>query len=293
MSTAERAAAVELDVVLTAELPMPQAYVMRPQAGRLAGLADLVRPGAETMRGLCLAFVVRHPTVGTIVVDTGFHANAAANPRDEFGTPMSLLFRKLRPSSQPFDEQLRALGVDPAAVELTVMTHLHVDHTSGMRLLPGSAFVAAREEWAAAMARRAELRGFIGHHLPPKSRMRLVDFEGEGKPHGPFERTIDLLDDGSIRLLSTPGHTPGHLSLLVRLAEGRQALLAGDAAYVTRNIDEQRPPLNTTDEGAYRRSLRALKAFADQNPDAPVVPSHDPTAWRALAGAQAASAASS
>ncbi|GAC1318455.1 MAG: hypothetical protein NVSMB25_07900 [Thermoleophilaceae bacterium] len=59
---------------------------------------------------------------------------------------MSLLFRGLRPAEAPYDEQLRALSIDPADVERVIMTHLHVDHTSGMRLLPRAEFTCARAE---------------------------------------------------------------------------------------------------------------------------------------------------
>src|SRR5204863_705099 len=109
----------------------------------------------------------------------------------------------------------------------------------GMRLLPTAEFVCSEEEWAAATSRRAVLNGYAQGHLPPRSRMRLVDFDRDGERHPPFARTIDLLGDGSIRLLSTPGHTRGHLSVLLRLDGGRRVLLVGDAAYTTRHIEEQ------------------------------------------------------
>jgi N-acyl homoserine lactone hydrolase len=93
---------------------------------------------------------------------------------------------------------------------------------------------------------------------------------------------VDLLGDGSVRLVSTPGHTKGHMSVLVRTGAG-EALLAGDAAYTLRNVREQALPLLTADAGRHRRSLAELKAFMDARPGAPLVPSHDPEAYRALA----------
>jgi N-acyl homoserine lactone hydrolase len=241
-----------------------------------------VRPRGEALHSPCLAYVLRHPEAGTILVDTGFHADAANDRRKDFGLAMSLMFRGLRTPSEPFDEQLRRRGVDPDAVERVVMTHLHVDHTSGMRLLPNARFTIARREWAAATARGAAGRGFVGHHLPDRSRVDLVDLDADGEPHGPFGRTLDLLGDGSVRLISTPGHTPGHTSLLVRASDGRTVLLAGDAAYTRRNVREEILPLLTADDRAHRTSLRELAAFAEREPDAPIVPSHDPDAWRDL-----------
>ena len=115
-------------------------------------------------------YVVRHPDAGTILIDTGFHGDVRTHGvRHDFGTLMSLVFRSLRPAEQPFDAQLRGLGVDPDAVERVVMTHLHVDHTSGMRLLPHARFVCARAEWSAARG-----RGAVRNRLrrPPSAGLR-------------------------------------------------------------------------------------------------------------------------
>jgi len=159
------------------------------------------------------------------------------------------------------------------------MTHLHVDHTSGMRLLPNARFVCSADEWRAATARRSADKGYIANHLPPVERVELVAFD-DAEPHGPFSRTIDLLGDGSVRLVATPGHTPGHMSVLLRATGDRDVLIAGDAAYTLRSIREQTLPLLTGDDEKYAASLRELKAFADDDPGAVIVPTHDSAAWQ-------------
>lgn len=162
------------------------------------------------------------------------------------------------------------------------MTHLHVDHTSGMRLLPQAEFTCSRDEWAATRRRFAVGSGYVRHHLPPAPRMRLIDFETYGEPYRTFAKTIDLLGDGSIRLVSTPGHTVGHMSVLLRLAQGRRVLVVGDAAYTLRNIREQILPMLTADDQSALRSMREIRAFAEEEPEAILVPTHDPSAWHAL-----------
>ena len=275
---------VEVDVLVTGELRIPGAYAFRPEGGnRLTRAAAALRPG-DSLRSPCLAFAVRHPRQGTVLVDSGLHPDAARDLRRDFGLRMSILFRGLRPASEPFEAQLRGIGVDPEEVKRVVMTHLHVDHTSGMRLLPRARFTCAAEEWRSATGPGAGGRGYVSHHLPPESRMTLLDFEAEGEPHGPFDRTIDLFGDDSVRVVSTPGHTRGHLSVLLRVGDGRRVLLVGDAAYTLRSIDEQRLPLMTAGDRAYRDSLRQIGEFGRAEPAAVVVPSHDPEAWRALAG---------
>ena len=271
-----------VDVMVVADLAMPEAYAVPDEgAGRLKNLAAMFR--GPKLDSHCLAYAVRHPEAGTILIDTGLHPGASTNLRQDFGFAMALFFRGIKPAARPYVDQLRDLGIDPASVERVVMTHLHVDHTGAMRLLPNARFICAREEWRAATAPRAAAQGYVAGHLPPESRMELLDFAAAGERSGPFGATIDLLGDGSIRLIATPGHTPGHLSVLLRRTDGREVLVAGDAVYTMRNLELERAPLLVNDKPAYFRSLRELKAYAHQEPEAILVPTHDPDAWRALA----------
>jgi N-acyl homoserine lactone hydrolase len=76
-------------------------------------------------------------------------------------------------------------------------------------------------------------------------------------PGAGFSHTLDLLGDGSIRLVSTPGHSPGHLSVLLRAATG-PVLVVGDATYTCRAIAEGHDQIARTDPAAYRTSLESL-----------------------------------
>ena len=278
------ATGVELDVIVTAKVSMPYGYVYRTQGNPARRILTGISPFGETLDAPCIAYAVRHPSAGTILIDTGMHRDAQEDPRRDFGIPLSLIFRGLRPAKEPFDEQLRALDIEPGSVKQVVMTHLHVDHTSGMRLLPNAEFIASAAEWAATRGRFPAGKGYVPHHLPAVSQMQLLNFDRDGEPYAMFKQTIDLLGDGTIRLISTPGHTAGHLSVLLALAGGGQALLVGDAAYTLRNIHEGLLPMLTDDDAATLRSIEEIKAFALANPTAILVPSHDPDAWRALAG---------
>ena len=270
---------VDVDVIVTARVPMPHAYVFRPDSWNpLWRAAQVFRPGGEIVKGVGLAYVLRHPTAGTILIDTGFHPDASESLSKDFGTVMGVIARGVKPDKTPYEQHLRERGVEPDEVRRVVMTHLHFDHTSGMRLLPNARFTCARREWKAANARDAALKGYVAHHLPPEERVDLIDFEADGEPHGPFAQTIDLVGDGSVLLVSTPGHTPGHMSVLL----DKHVLVVGDAAYTLRSIEEQRISLLAANDDRYRSSLKEIKAFTEQEPGAIVVPSHDPDAWRAL-----------
>jgi N-acyl homoserine lactone hydrolase len=281
--------------MVTGEVPTPYGYVYRAPGGRVRRLAAGLRPGGEVVRSPCLAFAVRHPVAGTILIDTGMHPDAREHRTRDFGVAMGVLLKGLRPAREPYDAQLRVLEIDPGGVRRVVMTHLHVDHTSGMRLLPNAEFVCSCAEWAATRGRFPDAKGYVTRHLPPERRMELVDFDRDGESYETFAKTIDLLDDDTIRLISTPGHTVGHLSVLLRLTGGQRVLLVGDAAYTLRGIREGILPMLTADDKASTRTLAELDAFAKHDPEAILVPSHDPTAWHELhdlsASAQRAPAA--
>src|SRR4051812_38101711 len=175
--------AVEVLPLLAAELSLPEAYARRPEGNVVRRLTALVRREGDTLRSPCLAYVLRHPSAGAIVVDTGLHPDAHESVRADYGPVLGRLFASLTPAGRPFDAQLRDAGVDPSGVEIVVMTHLHVDHTSGMRLLPNATVVLSAREWAAATGPAALRKGYRAAHLPSADRVRTVDLEREGTPH--------------------------------------------------------------------------------------------------------------
>jgi N-acyl homoserine lactone hydrolase len=274
---------MKVEVLLGGTIVAPSGYVFRRGGGASMPrrLLDLVRPSGPPVPMPVLSYVVRHPGEGTFLIDTGLHRDAHESVRRDYGGPLGAVFRNLRPAGAAFDVQLRERDVDPASVDLVVMTHLHVDHTSGMRLLPNAHFVCARAEWEVATGRGAARGGYATHHLPDSPRMRLLDLAA-GTPYGVFDRTVDLFGDGSVRLLSTPGHTRGHLSVLLEGAEDGPLLIAGDAAYTLRSIEEQILPAFTAGDDRYRASLARLHDYSEDHPDATIVPTHDPDAWREI-----------
>jgi glyoxylase-like metal-dependent hydrolase (beta-lactamase superfamily II) len=258
---------------------MPPGYVYRGEAkGRLAALGVGV-PAGEMVQAPIGAALIEHPSHGPILVDTGMKTD------NRLGPLVGVVFRGLRIGpDENVPARLRAWGIAPQDVRTVVMTHLHADHTSAMADLPDAEFVVTPPEWAAATARLGALNGYVGGHLPPESSVRFVDVEADGVPHEQLTRTVDLLGDGSVRLVSTPGHSPGHQSVLVQAEEGPFFLL-GDAVYTLRNLREDLLPLRTADDEASRRTLRELRAYAEAHPDVPLVPTHDEQVWDELAPA--------
>jgi len=278
-------ASVTVEPLSGGEVQFPAASFERP-GGRLEGLKVT---GLFTSRSRgwswvpCPAFLIRHPTAGAVLVDTSLHPSLAAKPAENFGR---LAARYARPRVAPGRDlaaQLRDLGTDPRSIRLVVMTHLHMDHASGISEFPASTFVLSKAEWeAATTGSRPLARGYRPAHYDYAFDYRLVDFDGSLiDSYSTFGRAFDLLGDGSIRLVFTPGHTVGHTSLVLRLRE-RDFVIAGDAVYTMRQLEGGPGQPRPHDPHLWRRSLQELQLFHRQYPQAVIVPGHDPGHWQGL-----------
>jgi glyoxylase-like metal-dependent hydrolase (beta-lactamase superfamily II) len=184
---------------------------------------------------------------------------------------------------QAVPEQLRARGVNPADVRLVVMTHLHYDHASGMGQFPNARFVLTGWEWDAANGPFSLLHGYVRRHFLRPVDYLTLDFDSEhATSYGTFGRSLDLLGDGSLRAIFTPGHTHGHMSMILRTA-GVEILVAADAVYTRHTLETGHLPAHMEDDHLFKRSLREIQIYHRQHPDVLVIPGHDMEAWRELA----------
>jgi N-acyl homoserine lactone hydrolase len=231
------------------------------------------------------AFLIRHPSAGAILVDTGLHPSIATDGKQNFG---GLGDRVGKPQLEPGEDvpaQLRKRGLDAGEIPIVVMTHLHLDHSSAISEFPNSTFVVSEAEWkAAAVGPRPLLNGYRRPHFDYAFDYRTIDFDrAEVESYASFGRTFDLFGDGSLRLAFTPGHSAGHMSVVARLGQ-RDFVIGGDAAYLAGQLSGDMPlPPRPFDAHNLRRSLQELRLFRRQFPDAPITPGHDPDVYARLA----------
>jgi N-acyl homoserine lactone hydrolase len=273
-------ATVRVRPLLGGEILAPPAFFQRP-SGPLAIPRGLLSRRSGWSRVPIPAFLVDHPGAGPILVDTGLHASVATNPRDNLGRAAARMYDIAMRPEQAIPAQLEALGVDAHGVRAVVMTHLHYDHASGVAQFPQATFVVSRAEWEAASS-GGTLQGYRSRQFDHAFDWRTIDYEhADVDSFASFGRSVDLLGDGSIRLVFTPGHSVGHQSVILRLAGG-ELLLTADAAYRRRTIDSDELPLFVADEHLYRRSLAEIRRYVQQTPNAVVICGHDPEGWREL-----------
>jgi N-acyl homoserine lactone hydrolase len=190
-----------------------------------------------------------------ILVDTGLHPAAVDDPARHYGRPDALGLFQLE-LAESVSEQ-----VDLATITKVVLTHLHFDHAGGLSLLPSSVpIVVQRREWDAGHDAAAVDKNF---YLP-------VDYEAAGSQITLIDGDHDLLGDGTIQLLLTPGHTPGHQSVYV----GERLVIGGDVAHYSSVLDDHRFPIVGDDFVAQGSSADRLRALRDAG--AVVLPGHDP-----------------
>jgi N-acyl homoserine lactone hydrolase len=225
------------------------------------------------------AFLVEHPGAGAVLIDTGPPKACAEEGARAVGFAAGLVSSIEMEASWAVTAQLPARGVDPMDVRIVVMTHLHFDHAGAIAELPQATIVVDAAEWAAARS-GGLTKGYAHKLIDYAYDWREVDFDDPRvTSFASFGRTVDLFGDGSVRLLSTPGHTKGHMSVLLRLESGNELLLTADAAYARRTIDEELVPVFVDDVHRYRRSLREIRRYVEQTPGAEVICGHDAERW--------------
>ena len=283
LSGGQEGARVRLHPLLTGQMKGPEAWFLREE-GRFAWRRAF---GLGVKRDEWLtvpvpAYLVEHPRVGKILIDTGFHPSVAVKPKENLGRLALFTFKDLQmKSEQALPAQLRERGIDPSEVKVVLMTHLHIDHASAISEFPGATFVVSAAEWAAATS-HGQFHGYARRQFDHGFEYRLLDFEGAGaESFAGFARSFDLFGDGSVRTVYTPGHTLGHMSVVLRTARG-EVLVAADAVYLRRTLEDTHLPYRTADEHLFRRSLREIRQYATETPDALIIPGHDWDAWQQL-----------
>ena len=249
------------------------------------GGADFVKAQSEALlapdwlrlRLPVSVYLIEHPD-GLILVDCGWSRAASPNGvpdmqalRSHTSDFLSRTYRGFTPAGQTAAEQLRAMGILPEDISLVLLTSLDCDHVSGLRDFTGATRMLVAEEevwWSYRTNPNHCVKLFEGFPLEK------YYFRGYGNV-GPDGRSLDLLGDGSVTAVSTPGHTKG--SVVLKISSGnRFVLLCSDNGYAAKSWRDMDMPGLAFNKTALKKSLEWIKRESALPGCAAALATHDP-----------------
>jgi N-acyl homoserine lactone hydrolase len=214
-------------------------YILNCGEG-VAGDISLWSPGVNVGKSMDFVdncYLIRH-TQGWLLWDTGITDAIAAMPEGQAPADPRMTYWR-RPKT--LASQLEQLAVKPAEIKYLAISHTHPDHIGNVELFPQAMLLVqkAEYEWPNPLG--------IGRFKPEH-------------PVTKLEGDYDIFGDGSVIIIATPGHTPGHQSLLVKLPKTGAVVLSGDVVHFKSNWENRRVPSINTDKD---KTLASMQRIAD------------------------------
>ena len=181
-------------------------------------------------------YLIKH-SQGWFLWDTGIPDAVAGMPNGP-GAGRSE-GRHLAPLPRRWPAQLDQLGVKPSDIKAMAVSHTHPDHIGNVEMFPNAMLYVQKAEYE-----------WPGANNAPR-------FKPE-HPVTKLEGDHDVFGDGSVTILSTPGHTPGHQSLLVKLPNTGAVILTGDAVHFKSNWENRGVPVNNFSKDQTLASMQKL-----------------------------------
>lgn len=200
-------------------------------------------------------FLIEHPNGKKILYDTAWSSEVRTHPWRNMAAS-HLVDTPVLPEGECVNERIAALGYKNSDIDYVILSHMHIDHAGGLQdMLGAKKFLVSKNEYDA-----AGKGGIASYRSRCWEWVRLETFDYDDMGIGPLGKAKDLFGDGSVLLVATPGHTPGHTSILLR-NNGKQLLLAGDNGYARKSWRDGILPGLMKDPENMTRSLNWTKQF--------------------------------
>jgi len=235
-------------------------------------------------------FVIKHRD-GLVLFDTGLDPAIVSDPNYVDSAIGRFFMRRVfRLTIGPDDtvaKNLDRLNLRAEDVNTVVVSHLHFDHIGGIADVPQAELLVSRDEWQQLSGPHPDRDYFFRDHIQlPGANWQPIDFTATQDPLlAPFGGSHDVMGDGTLMLLPTPGHTVGSLSMLVRSDDCPPLLLIGDLSYAVELLIRDQLPGIYADKSELLASFAKVRALKAQLPDLVILGSHDPAATDLLQSA--------
>ncbi len=226
------------------------------------------------------AWVIEHAE-GVIIVDTGDTAKTMEpgyfplwHPYYRWGVRFAIQ------PEQEIGPQLDTLGIKSKDVRTVILTHFHTDHAGGLYHFPHSEILVSGPDYKKAQGLPGKLQGFLPHRWPEWFAPQPIAFEADS--FGPFEQSYRVTQTDDVLIVPTPGHTPGHVSVIA-IQDDVSYFLAGDTSYTQQLLLEKQIDGVSPDEDTARQTMQKILDYAGEHRTI-YLPSHDPEAVQRLEG---------
>jgi N-acyl homoserine lactone hydrolase len=208
-------------------------------------------PGSNVGREIQFSstcWLIRHGSEW-LLWDTGVPETTLNDPQGWSTLPKLIVYHLDR----SLTDQLAAIGLKPGDIGRVAISHTHGDHIGNMPLFPNATVVMQRAEYN-------WIHSSNGSNDNVNQLMKLArTLLGTPKTLQLLDGDTDLFGDGSVTLLSTPGHTPGHESLMVHLTNSGFVILSGDVAHSESNLENDIVPSLNTSKADSIASMEKIK----------------------------------
>ena len=221
-------------------------------------------------------WVIDHPK-GLVVFDTGNNVAVTENCKAYWAAGLCDFLKPSQKRADTIDMQLKKLGYSADQVKVVVTSHSHLDHAGNLKMFPNAIHVFQKAElfqgwWPEQFQGRDGKGPFVLADLEGTRNYNFLELDGD----------YDLFGDGSMMILSTPGHTIGHQSLKVKMKSGNAYILSQDAIWMKENLEGYPAGLNFSVQ-TYTNSVNRLKFMSDLE-GVPIFMPHDQDQYAAKGG---------
>lgn len=215
-------------------------------------------------------WLIDHPK-GKVIFDTGINVAVTQDCKSYWQPGLCDFLKPTNKREDIIDAQLKKIGVSPDQIKVVITSHSHLDHVGNIKMFPNAIHVFQKKElyqgWFPEKFQGRTGGAFVLADLDGTREFNYLELAGD----------YDLFGDGSVMVISTPGHTLGHQSVKVKLASGKSMIMSQDAIWMQENMDGYPAGLNYSIMD-YTSSINRLKFMRDLE-GAPIFYGHDQDQW--------------